>query len=1113
MSKSNKKRRRNFPNEVSAFFNSADFKSAFASIQHDKVLLARSEFWNHSDCKSFCFSFSEAGTEIEVLAKGYASQPVSHASWDDSILKHFLSLDSKGTLEVIRYHKLFLLEPVFTILKDWLLLQTESEFSDLLEQFEFLYKAKRSADQELEKTKEAIAKYEWIDLLSLLAIWWEDFYAKLNLMKPPERPFLHPFMGEIVSIAIRAKIKSGGEAPEWDEPMPLMERFMHVLEACKNPSFWKPFEKLMKRLEAFVQLEQFLDSFAWQGHQLIILDENRISVVPQSVERETRWQKVGQQYAHLEDFFRRVGMKVLPPEHRGMPGFVEPLNPGHQIRWKQIGIPEELEFKGKKIELGTSVLFLTALGSFHQSRYFDKFNEVYPEAVQSRDPFPTRKAIEGGIYGTILWPKPMMGPLNITKIDYMVNRVLGKIHFHQPMDQKNLEAAVDFLALDIPKCSPDFDFQFQNFPFLRFGKVVFYFTSNLVIGNPSVLFQNRIFHYAKWLRKKKRNGKLMEEISWNFEEQVRWLFEGAGFETAKNIKLKDDDGNEITEIDVLVRKGNEILIIQAKSTFSRYQIKSIEEYIDTLDYAGHQTDLSIDCIRNAPQAFLDRFKLDIDPDDLIIHGLVVSSTQEGNYQRFGKGQFRKVSAFDLGILLGNHKWELFDWEFEALVHDLGSREAAHQKFESFMTGDYMSDPFGPRRTVKAAQFRQQKKLNKWISDNCDTWQKEEPSIARLMERINEDWLWEDVIHLKQMEFPSDDDPQHIKEAFRQYQYGMIHYRNGEFEEAIPFLKKAHELDINDVEYMGQYIDAVAESGKKKEAIELYGKQIELFPDAFPAYQNRAFTWMELGDYEKALADYEKAHELNPEHVDVFLTVLSLRSHLDLEIDLKDFDRMIRLGMLDLYLIGPHFHKLKLQLDKLAEKPNHSIEDLMTLSLLYLYRFDRNKAIAYLNKVLEREPNHIEALYNRGWFKVIQDLKETALVDFQKVIELDPNHANAWDQIGSIELAYGNTIKSMEAYLKALEIQPEFPRAFYNFGVLLVVEGKFDEAIKWLKKAVPDQENGISALMKLGEIFDKAENWEAARTVYQEAVDRGYDHAFTNWANAEMKIQKGGNNKE
>jgi len=75
----------------------------------------------------------------------------------------------------------------------------------------------------------------------------------------------------------------------------------------------------------------------------------------------------------------------------------------------------------------------------------------------------------------------------------------------------------------------------------------------------------------------------------------------------------------------------------------------------------------------------------------------------------------------------------------------------------------------------------------------------------------------------------------------------------------------------------------AAEGRSIEAINEYGKAIELYPAYTDALDKRAFSFMELGLYEKALRDLDESLYLNPEGMSAFFSkgeCLMKLGHLD-----------------------------------------------------------------------------------------------------------------------------------------------------------------------------------------------------------------------------------------
>jgi tetratricopeptide (TPR) repeat protein len=58
--------------------------------------------------------------------------------------------------------------------------------------------------------------------------------------------------------------------------------------------------------------------------------------------------------------------------------------------------------------------------------------------------------------------------------------------------------------------------------------------------------------------------------------------------------------------------------------------------------------------------------------------------------------------------------------------------------------------------------------------------------------------------------------------------------------------------------------ALGEKGQREEAIASYSKAIDLFPLFYEAIDNRAFTYMELGQCARAIFDFQKSLQVNPD---------------------------------------------------------------------------------------------------------------------------------------------------------------------------------------------------------------------------------------------------------
>lgn len=1073
-----------FQAEVDGFFER--LRSGSEPTGFDPKLFQSETWWKDKRSHYYVFNAPISQKLFEKIVNGYCAQPHNTGFYSVELTGRLFTANPDLFFKKVRFFRTFLQEPFFQSLIS-LDKASDSNLAYQIQQFELIREQDKITSKTLEEAKEEIEKLDWLELISYLTIWWEKEVAETLGTTQEPVPTNAPYLEGVFSLAINCKLKSDGPKPNWEKPEALMAEFLGYLEKVRSSKKWIDFLKVIGKLKAYFDWNGFVDDFCFRGHRILFLDNERIATLPESSESEEKWQRINEQNRLLEGYFFKLGIEMLPPHERGVPGIFEPLNPGNQFRMQLLGLPEVVRLGEREVNIKKLTLFLSGLQAFHNERYVREFGEILSEKPDSK----VLDLIDESIGRTNLWLKPMMGPLNITNIDYMVGRVIGKIGFNVNLDRAEIRAGIRALSLDVLNCNSHFEFNLSTHPFISIGEIVIYLSRHISLHNPSVLVQNRMF---KVLEKQKNTRGTFGS---GLEKTVKAFFVRSGFEVVKadeteeeEIKLYNAEGRGITGIDVLVRKGNEILVLQIKNTYYRLGTKSIVEYRETHEKAGHQLDLAIAHIIENREAFLKRFSLPINPKDLKVYGLIVSSTQEDSYESFGLGKFPKVSIYELDILLHNSKPFIVNWEFEALAFDLNSRKAAHEKFLSLLSAEVAQ---GEAYLLEAAKIRQEAKLND-LMETLDAWEGKVPTIERLLECVDSDWIWRDLIRLNPIDCPSDNAPIHVRDAFREYQSGMHFFKIKEFKNALPHFQKAWKLNPSDPEYLQMIGDSLAYGGELKQAIKTYDDLISQFPENKFGYENRAMTNLELDDLESALIDFEKLVSLDPENHIAFLHKEGIRNHIGKEqLSLEVIQRVGQYASIHPEIWAHYFYKKILpELKVLEQKEKKGKEDYRLLSkgyfLLNAYPF----ALKYLNKLLELDPNDVNALYDRGWFKLKNGLNDSAAMDFRKVIELDPSNYSAWDLIGSIEKESKNFELAELAYKRAIELNPTFARTIFNLGILYKENQRNDEAEKLFQKVKDDKEFGIGSMMHLGDIFRGRDDFSSARQFYKNAVLLGYN---------------------
>jgi len=189
--------------------------------------------------------------------------------------------------------------------------------------------------------------------------------------------------------------------------------------------------------------------------------------------------------------------------------------------------------------------------------------------------------------------------------------------------------------------------------------------------------------------------------------------------------------------------------------------------------------------------------------------------------------------------------------------------------------------------------------------------------------------------------------------------------------------------------------------KHLNAVEFYKKTIFLaeilrFKSDFIAgnYNNRGNAYAKSNKHEKAIEDYNKAIELNPDDA----TAYNNRGN------------------------------------TYAKSNKHE------------------KAIEDYNKAIELNPDYATAYNNRGAAYAKSNKHEKAIEDYNKAIELNPDDATAYNNRGAAYAKSNKHEKAIEDYNKAIELNPDFSEIHANRGITYSKIGKYEESARDLKKA-------------------------------------------------------------
>jgi tetratricopeptide (TPR) repeat protein len=274
----------------------------------------------------------------------------------------------------------------------------------------------------------------------------------------------------------------------------------------------------------------------------------------------------------------------------------------------------------------------------------------------------------------------------------------------------------------------------------------------------------------------------------------------------------------------------------------------------------------------------------------------------------------------------------------------------------------------------------------------------------------------------------------------------------------------------------------------RKAMEYLNEAIRLKPDLAHAYSTRGIAYYTMGQYQRAIKDYDEAIRLK-------LNIYAVRGIAYREMGqyqraIKDFDEAIR---------------LKPDLPDLANAYSER-------GVAYNSLRQHERAIKDCDEAIRLKPNLAEAYFNRG--SAYHDLgqHEEAIKDYDEAIRLKPNFAEAYLDRGGDYFKMGRGQQAIKDFGEAIRLKPGFAEAYFNRGFAYFEEGQNQQAIKDFDETIRLKPDFTTAYMNRGIAFFKMEKNEQAIKDFNEALrlEPGLAEAYSRRG---ITYIVSGNNKE
>jgi eukaryotic-like serine/threonine-protein kinase len=238
------------------------------------------------------------------------------------------------------------------------------------------------------------------------------------------------------------------------------------------------------------------------------------------------------------------------------------------------------------------------------------------------------------------------------------------------------------------------------------------------------------------------------------------------------------------------------------------------------------------------------------------------------------------------------------------------------------------------------------------------------------------------------------------------------------------------------------------------------------PDHAHAYRCRGLSYDKLGQYDRAVADYSRAIDLDPKFADaLYNRGVDYCARLGQPADaVADFSRAIDLD------------------PKLTDAWNSR----GAVYCDHLGQYD--KAVADFSRAIDLDPKSANAWHNRGVAYDGLGRYDQSVADYSRAIDLDPKLANAWNGRG---VAYSNLSQYDQAvadYSRAIDLDPKFADAWYNRGNTYSKLGQHDRAVADYSRAIDLDPKGVSAWYNRGNAYSRLGQHDQAVADYSRAID-------------------------
>ncbi|MEY3368047.1 MAG: hypothetical protein RI973_1202 [Bacteroidota bacterium] len=164
----------------------------------------------------------------------------------------------------------------------------------------------------------------------------------------------------------------------------------------------------------------------------------------------------------------------------------------------------------------------------------------------------------------------------------------------------------------------------------------------------------------------------------------------------------------------------------------------------------------------------------------------------------------------------------------------------------------------------------------------------------------------------------------------------------------------------------------------------------------------------------------------------------------------------------LWYENENFDEAIADIEKAIELDSSKVEYFHTLADIYLDYYKSRKALYTMEKAASLFPKRIPTLLKLAEFQLILKQHQPALLTLERIRSLEPLNPEMFFMFGNVFFDMGRKDEAMNAYQSAVEQDPDLIDAWIKLGTLLADKGS-PQAEKYFDNALRVDSNSIDAL--------------------------------------------------